>query len=66
MSDPKEYNYNNGVHTDKTSGKGSRRRRQAPDIPQEKWDAIFKSKKCNEKLNGTKSTDVQDTKEPPK
>jgi len=38
--------YNGGIHTDKTGGKGSRRRREAPEISQEKWDAIFGKNKC--------------------
>jgi len=42
--------YNGGIHTSKDGGKGSRRRHNAPDIPQEKWDAIFK-KKEKEPLN---------------
>jgi hypothetical protein len=36
--------YNNGVHTSKDPGKGSRRRHGAPEISQEKWDAIFGKK----------------------
>jgi len=44
--------YNGGHHTTKDGGKGSRRRHGAPEIPQDKWDAIFKKKEkppCKEK-----------------
>jgi hypothetical protein len=34
--------YNNGIHTDKTQGKGSRRRHGNVQITDEKWNSIFK------------------------
>ena len=36
--------YNNGIHTDKTGTKGSRARRNRPEIEQSEWDRIFKKK----------------------
>jgi hypothetical protein len=36
--------YNNGIPMSKEGGKGSRRRRSSPDIPQKTWDSIFKKK----------------------
>jgi len=36
--------YNGGIHMDKTGTKGSRRRRNTPEISQDKWDSIFKKK----------------------
>ena len=41
--------YNNGIPMSKDGGKGSRRRRQAKDIPQSTWDSIFKNKKEKKK-----------------
>jgi len=47
VSEPKRTN--GGQHMSSEGGKGSRRRRQAKDIPQSTWDSIFKNKKEKKK-----------------
>jgi len=49
--------YNGGVHMERDNGfgvktKGSRKRRDSPEISQDKWDAIFKKKEPMEPKNG--------------
>jgi len=41
--------YNNGIHTDKTGTKGSRARRNRPEIEQTEWDRIFNKEKTDGK-----------------